>query len=214
MSADTVDGLDHRPSAGLGPALVGGLIGAAIGIALDVVLETGMLTKRPYEASWFAIVIGVLTGMGVRWANKHHMERSYARGAVSAAIALVAIVLSTYLISQVMSRRDAAAATTPITGKVVTDADADNAQAGDKAATEAAAPEQPAPGANDGRGAMTGQIGRPRGPRDLNPWQFVFMALGALVAYELGRGIDRARRADRPDGALGEPAPIATDPSN
>jgi hypothetical protein len=212
MQGDVVESLDPIERASLGPTLLGGIVGAAVGVAAHVALETGILGTPRYEAPWFAIVIGLLTGLGVRQANRHHMNRSYARGAISGVLALAAIVLSTYLISQVMSRRDALAEGRAAKGAApaVGDAAAAGDQGGAPAAAEAA-PEQPAAVVHP-NGAVGG-IGRPRGD-ELNPWQFVFMALGALVAYEFGRGIDHSKRIDV---ALGEPGgapPLVTDPSN
>ena len=69
----------------MGPTLVGGIIGAAVGIGLHLIVE--MTTGA--EATWFAVVIGLLTGLGVHQANKSLAGRvSYLRGAVAAAIAL------------------------------------------------------------------------------------------------------------------------------
>ena len=85
---------------------------SAVGVALHTVLETGMLGK-PIEASWFAIIIGLLTGLGVRQANRTHMERSYLRGAVSGVIALAAIYGSTVVIAEIMKKRDQSMASKP-----------------------------------------------------------------------------------------------------
>jgi hypothetical protein len=209
MHADTIDTMEPAPKASVGPTLLGGIIGAAVGVGLHLVLETGILGTRPVEASWFAIVIGLLTGLGVRQANKHHMERSYLRGAISGFVALGAIVASTYLISQVMSKRDALSMNKP--AAVAAAADKEDAAA--KADGEAAATAEPAvqPAAEARGPAATGVIGR-RGPEQLNPWQFVFMALGALVAYEFGRGIDHSRRIAVAEPV--EPMPTATNPAD
>jgi hypothetical protein len=218
MHGDAVETTDVGARPGWGPTLIGGIVGAAVGIGLHIVLETGVLGTPPYEAAWFAIAIGLLTGLGVRWANKNHMERSYARGAASAFIALGAIVLSTFLISKVMASRDAMAKK-PITGATMpADAETD-AEAGDAVGANAdAADAAPAADAPADRGAapvgQTDRAGRPRGPDDLNPWQFVFMALGGLVAYEFGRGIDHSKRAVPADERSEESLVGGTDPSN
>ena len=65
---------------GLGATLVGGIIGAAVGMGLHLFLEVGL----QMEAPWFAIVIGLLTGLGVRQANKSLAGVSYLRGAIAA----------------------------------------------------------------------------------------------------------------------------------
>lgn len=194
---------------GLGPAVLGGIIGAAVGVGLNVVLEGAFLGRR-IEASWFPVVIGVLTGLGVRLANLHHMERSYARGAVSALIALAAIVASSFAIKEVMARRETQAKATPAAAAPEADADEAADEAGG-AADEAAAPETSDREA--ARGPVGVVAGPPKGPNDINPWQFVFMALGALVAYELGRGPDPAKRV-AVEGQPAEPVVGGTDPSN
>lgn len=197
-------GAEH---ARLAPTLVGALIGAAIGVGLHLVLETGIAGTRPYEAIWFALIIGLLTGFGVRMANKGHMGRSYARGAVSGVVALAAIVISTFLISRVMATREIAKPGKPVAAA----AQAEGDEAPEDAADVAAAPEALEEGPLQRIGA-TGVIGRP-GADKLNPWQFVFMAAGALIAYELGRGVEHRQRVattEQPPAG----APVATDPSN
>jgi hypothetical protein len=193
------------------PTLLGAIIGAAIGVGLHLLLETGVAGTRPYEAIWFAIVIGVLTGLGVRMANKGHMGRSYARGGVSGFVALGAIVLSTYLISQVMARRDALNRNKPVAAAAAPAA-ADQPQTAAGANGPGAA--TPLPQENDTAQARggTGVIGRP-GADKLNPWQFLFMAAGALIAYELGRGVEHRRTASPVEAEPAGPATM-TDPSN
>jgi hypothetical protein len=194
---------------GLVPTLIGGVVGAAVGVALQVVLETGLLGQR-LEASWCAVVIGVLVGLGVRQANRHHMNRSYVRGAVSGLIALAAIVASSFAIQEVMSRREVR----PLGGKQVAAAKADE-EATDEDATGAAEATVDEPIEEPARPQAVGLGGVPaRGvTSDLNPWQFVFMALGGLFAYELGRGADPAKRSALEE-TPNEPLVGGTDPSN
>ena len=69
-----------------------------------------------------------------------------------------------------------------------------------------------APGPASSGTAEGGQIGQPVKAPDFNVWQFAFMAVGALLAYEFGRGTGRAAEeggAERP----AEPV-VMTDPSN
>lgn len=209
MQVDTVQAVgseELHEHARLGSTVVGGLLGAAIGVVMHLVLETGLAGTRPYEAIWFALAIGGLTGLGVRMANKGHMTRSYTRGAVSGVVALLAILASTFLIAQVMSRREALNKAKPIAAAQAAAANAEaNGAAADAAAEPAAAPLQD-PAAQAG---VAGMIGRP-GADKLNPWQFVFMAAGALVAYELGRGVEPRHPAQR---FAVEPVTV-TNPSN
>jgi hypothetical protein len=190
---------------------LGGLVGAAVGVGLHTLLETGMLGK-PIEASWFAIVIGLLTGLGVRQANRTHMERSYLRGALSGLIALAAIYGSTVVIAEVMKKRDQAMATKPTAAAGEADEASEDAADGDEATTAEA--ETPAADAERTMNPALagGVVGNPRAG-DLNPWQFVFMALGALVAYEFGRGAGAPKPAEPVDTTPPEGMGRATDPS-
>lgn len=203
----------HAEKKSLAPAVVGAIIGAAVGVGLHVVLATGMLGYRN-EASWFAIVIGVLTGMGVRMACRGCMDRSYARGALAAVVALAAIVGSSFAIREVMKRSETttkgpvAAAKTPEADAA--DADAEGADEADPAAAaEPAAVARTAPP----RGQIGMGAGAKGGLADPSPWEFVFMALGGLVAYELGRGIDHSKRVEPVDAEAREPVVGGTDPS-
>jgi hypothetical protein len=193
---------------GLGPTLVGGIIGAAVGMGLHLLVEV----TTGHEAPWFAIVIGLITGLGVHQANKSLAGRvSYLRGAVAAAIALAAIVGSTPLISMVARNRDASAAADADADDQADDDDAEadeDADAGDADAEEAPAEEE--------RSVTAGATGDPgrlgRGPAPFNVWQFVYMAVGTFIAYEFGRG-SAPKAAAPPSDQPSEP-PVMTDPSN
>lgn len=193
---------------GLGPTLVGGVIGAIVGVVLHLIVEftTGL------EAPWFAVVIGLLTGLGVHQANKSLAGRvSYLRGAVAAAIALAAIVGSTPVISLVAKgrEREAMAAAKLAGSEAAPDADGAEASRSDGAATRA----------TDDRERAMRQVaefpaheGQPMRPKEFPVWQFVFMAIGTFIAYEFGRGTGAT--ATRPSEPPSDEAPIATDPSN
>jgi hypothetical protein len=198
---------------GLASAIVGGVIGAAVGVGLHAVLETSVL-KVPGGASWFAIAIGLLTGIGVRMASGGHLERSYMRGAISGLIALGAIVASSFVIKEVMSRREVAVKSGVAPAAAAKDAATDDAESDD---ADAKADEEPAEEpavAKDAAPPVGTGIGAPRArATDVSPWQFVFMALGGLVAYELGRGIDHSKRVEPVVDEPGEGLGRATDPS-
>lgn len=211
MQAENVMQAEKRS---LAPALVGGVIGAAVGVGLHVVLATGMFGYQN-EAAWFAVIIGILTGLGVRQANRHHMDRSYVRGALAGVIALAAIVGSSFAIREVMKRKEIEAKTGNVAAaaKAKNDVAADDADAAVDADAEAtvepAAADRPAP---KPAGAVVGA--KPKvGLAEPSPWEFVFMALGGLVAYELGRGVDHSKRIEPMVGEPGEPTPRGTDPS-
>jgi hypothetical protein len=186
---------------GLGPTLVGGIIGAVVGVALHLVVET----STDYEAPWFAIIIGALTGLGVSQANRSLAGRvSYARGAVAAGIALAAIVGSTPLIAAVAAYRDRPADSAPDLAldappaeSQASAAGADGAKPGEDAA---------APRLVDARSAEMGILDPPLKSGGLNLWQFVCMAVGTFIAYEYGRGTAASKAAVEPRSATSHPA--------
>jgi hypothetical protein len=208
----------QRPSGGsLGPTLIGGLVGAAIGIGLHLALEVG----ANYEAPWFAVITGLATGLGVRAATKNSWPPvSYARGALTSLIALAAIVATYPLISMALDMKSKTDANKPSTDVAQAKGDAAdeaadeeaNAEAAEGEAAEgeaaedepaAAAPAKAAPAAASGAAKPKMPLGR----GDFNVNQFIFMVLGALVAYPLGRGSDPTARPMREE-------PVAMDPSN
>jgi hypothetical protein len=196
-------GLPSKESAmGLGPTLVGGAIGALLGVGLHLLVET----TTSFEAAWFAIVIGLLTGLGVNQANKSLAGRvSYLRGAIAAAIALAAIVGSPMMIAKVVASDRAKAPAGDRRELAADDEEAGESESGpassDPITLADAETDHPLRDALDGGNNL--EIAR---PGEFNVWQFVFMAVGTFIAYELGRG-------------TGKPTPpadsvVTTDPTN
>jgi hypothetical protein len=139
------------------------------------------------------------------------MERSYLRGALSGLIALAAIYGSTVVIAEVMKKRDQAMVTKPAAAADDAAKSDDETKSDNTTTAEAEMPTaefdrtmNPA--------LAGGVVGNPRAG-DLNPWQFVFMALGALVAYEFGRGAGAPKPAAPVDTTPPEGIGRATDPS-
>jgi hypothetical protein len=190
----------------VGPTLVGGLIGALVGMGLHLLVES----TTGFEAPWFAIVIGVLTGLGVHQANKSLAGRvSYARGALAAVIALAAIVTSPQLIAKVAANKDSVtvAKAPPSASDERADAKGDEEQL--QVAQGDGADERSTAGELRGTPVAGAQVGITR-PGDFNVWQFVFMAVGTFIAYEFGRGTGKG--AATPSSPVDEP--VAMDPSN
>jgi hypothetical protein len=189
---------------GLGPTLIGAIVGAAVGVGLHQFLEVGL----QMEASWFFIVIGLLTGLGVRQANKSLVGRvSYFRGAISGLVALAAIVGSIYLVSLLMAKKDTVKSGKPLAAETAEDAGQD---ADGEAADADALPPAPEAAERATTGAAVGRVGAR--PDDFNTWQFVFMAVGTFIAYELGRGSGPSAHGAPEAGD--QPQPRGTDPSD
>ena len=199
----------------LGPTLVGGIFGAAVAVGIHVALAMGLLGD-PIETTWFPVVIGLFTGLGVRQATKAKAPgASYGRGAVSALIALAATVLTYPAISAALTMRADDSAKQAPAGVESAEADGADAEETDAAAAEgdAATDQEPADAAEPAPKAAAGESAKNMVAAvtdDINWIDFLFMAAGALLAYEFGRGNgDPARHHPKPSAA-----PVAMDPSN
>jgi hypothetical protein len=168
-----------------GKSLIGAIIGAAIGVALLVVvyLQFGK------DNMWLAIPVAILTGLGVRLAIARTGHASYARGALTVLIALGAYLGGLQVTTALANRKASdlskgvARVETETDAKAATD-DAKGAE--DAAPVPAPGPEQKAPANVAMRGG--GEMRRPQLPKTFSTWDFLALAVAALVAYELGRG--------------------------
>ena len=174
----------------LGKSLMGAVIGGVLGIALCLVIYFA----SGWDKAWLAIPVAILTGLGVRWMAETRGYPSYARGALTAAIAIVAF-LAFYPIAAMLTTRGAAAR--PITAQAAQreDAgaatDAENADAADAPAKGDAPAETEAPVVEvrneEGEGIGI-PVGRNQRPPERSPFEYIALGLAAFIAYELGRG--------------------------
>ena len=140
----------------LGKSLVGALVGGAVGIAALIGIH--MLTG--WDKAWLAILVAIITGVGVRWAANTTGHASYARGALTALIAILAFLAWYPIQAQLTVRGALAKPILPNRAAVeanTADADeaaepADTADA-DEAAETVAAPAADVPAATNGRRA-------------------------------------------------------------
>jgi hypothetical protein len=163
----------------LGKTLVGAIIGAALGIGLLVGIQflTGL------DKAWLAIPVGLLTGLGVRSMVSTSGHASYARGALTAILALAAYLGGTYLFSELATRR-ANARQLAVAPPVVAPDAKDDAPAGDvEVAAEPSEPVVARVAETRGEG-----VGIDKRRQQFAPWDFAWLTIAALLAYELGRG--------------------------
>jgi hypothetical protein len=182
------------------------IVGAAIGAATGVVLHLALEIFGHIEAPWFAIIIGLLTGVGVRkYDTSSAGHVSYVRGAIAALIALCAIVGSTYLLGVALTEQASRANETPAI--VAESAPTEDVASNDvemqpnELEPDAVPPSRPAVGVGAGRSGR---------PGDFGVLQFTFIAVGTFIAYELGRGTGRvatppqpSAKPQTPEGAVG-----------
>lgn len=187
----------------LGKSLVGAIIGGVIGIALCIAVTK---LSGGWDKMWLAIPVALLTGLGVRWLANTKGHPSYARGALTAIIA-VAAFLASFPIAALITTRGAAAR--PIDARAnaqpaddAADDAADTADVADAPADEA----QPAAPAKKPGSDLASGLRNPR-PPERSPWEYVALGIAALIAYELGRGSGVARPGVAEGTVLrGEPA--------
>lgn len=163
----------------LGKALVGAIIGAALGIAALIAIQH----FAQKDSTWLAIIVALLTGLGVRTMVSTSGHASYLRGAMTGVLALAAYwggtQLFTYLVTQGILTKQIAAA--PAVA-----ADLKEAAKGEAGEGEAVAPVEPV--VVQPSGPIPGGINRPRPPQEVNYWDMAWLCIAALLAYELGRG--------------------------
>jgi hypothetical protein len=185
-----------------GKTLVGAIIGAALGIGLLI----GVYLAAGIDKMWMAIPVAVLTGLGVRMVAATSGHASYLRGAITVLLAMAAY-LGGLAVTRAVANHKAAAVL--------------------KASPPRAAEEPSAPGdAKPGEPAETARVSAPpiapvnldatmrrsgMPSQSFSTWDFISLAVAALVAYELGRGSDGARK-DNLGAAPSEPALSGTHP--
>src|SRR6478672_11956700 len=165
-----------------GKTLIGAIIGAALGVGLLVLvyLQFGK------DNMWLSIPVAILTGLGVRMMITRTSQASYARGALTVLIALGAYLGGLQITTAFANRKAADLAKAAPRAVVEAEKAADDADK--KGAEDAAAPPTPAaePKAGPpttGAPVMT-ETRRPQLPKTFSTWDFLALAVAALVAYE------------------------------
>jgi hypothetical protein len=165
----------------LGKTLVGAIIGAAIGIAVLIAVQH----YRQLDQTWLAIVVALLVGLGVRAMVSTTGHPSYLRGALTGLLALAAYYGGTQLYSELATRGILAKQMQAPPVAAETEGEAPKTEAEADGVTVPVVP------AADERPVAT-----PVQPRDMgkaplqpaSPWDYVWLSVAALLAYELGRG--------------------------
>jgi hypothetical protein len=193
----------------LGKSFVGALVGGAVAIAALI----GIHMATGWDKAWLAILVAIVTGLGVRWAAETHGHASYARGALTALIAILAFLAWYPIQAQITVRgnvakpilpdsRAAAPAAADVEEATESPAPSDADQAAVPAETDAApvatAAAQPA---GESTAVVPGGLARPRS-QQFSTWDFLWLCFAGLIAYELGRGTAPAASAT---GAIGSP---------
>jgi hypothetical protein len=156
------------------------------------------------DKSWLAIIVALITGLGVRSMVSTAGHPSYLRGALTGLLALAAYYGGTQLYSELATRGflekkrplpPVAATDTEGTAEVEREAEGEAAAEGEGAKTEAeadgvAVPVEPVAPAPPAGTTVVRDPGIPKGlqMQAPSPWDYVWLTVAALIAYELGRG--------------------------
>ncbi len=181
----------------LGRALVGAIVGGALGVAALV----GVYFLFGLEHTWFAVVVALLAGLGVRAMVVTKGHASYVRGALTALVAIAAFVGGKLLVVEVAKLQSAKAsqAARPVV------AQSEDAEGTASESTSSAEPAEAPPLVIETPRAAEGAVGKVRVRNELSTWDFIWMSVAALIAYELGRGSAMAASTAPTSGA--PPAP-------
>jgi len=161
-----------------GKTLVGAVIGAALGIGLLV----AVYLLFGIDKMWMAIPVAVLTGLGVRMVVATSGHASYLRGAITVLLAMGAY-LGGLAITKAVANHRSQTVTKPVAPQAAAN---EPGEPGDAKGEEpaAAAPPVTAPPITP----ANPDLRRSAAPPPINTWDFLSLAIAALVAYELGRG--------------------------
>jgi hypothetical protein len=180
-----------------GKSLLGAILGAAVSIGLLIAVY--LLLQR--DNVWLAIPFALITGLGVRMMVSTTGHASYARGVMTMLIALAAYIggwravsmIATAKANQPLAKPTVSAETEPADGEAKDEATADAPADAPKADQPAATP--PRANVAQPRPAPASAFG--------SPWDVIWLAIAALVAYEMGRGsATSAAPASQSTGAM------------
>jgi hypothetical protein len=184
-----------------GKSLLGAILGAVVGTAFLFAIY------RFSDGFWSAIPFAIIMGLGVRMVATTAGHASYARGALTMILALAAYIGGLSLVAKVAN----ATANAPLKKSAAATA----AMSGDKAGEDAKDGESkesaPAPEMQPQTTQGPSAGSRFAASQQFSPWNFIWLAVAALVAYEMGRGSDAtvAHTTEPPQPALAGTHPDA-----
>jgi hypothetical protein len=162
------------------------LVGAIIGAALGVVLLIAVYLLFGIDKMWMAVPVALLTGLGVRMVATTSGHPSYLRGAITVALAMGAY-FGGLRISQVVATHRAETVSKANLHRAAAE---EPGEPGDAKKEEPTADVPPVVAPPVMAAPTDGTMRRPAvqmSTRDFM-WNFISLAVAALVAYELGRG--------------------------
>jgi hypothetical protein len=187
----------------LGKALVGAIIGGLLGIGLCIAVY---YLADGFDKPWLAIPVAILTGLGVRALVQTKGHPSYARGGLTAIVAVLAFLAFYPVVAQLTTRT--AARPIAAQGGAARPAEGPADDAADEPAVADAPVEEVA---TDQRRDLAPAAMRKQRQQPWSVVEVIALGLAAFIAYELGRGSGVVRPGTA-DGTMmrdEQPAPLS-----
>lgn len=165
-----------------GKSLLGAILGAAVSIGL--LIAAHFLLQR--DNVWMAIPFALITGLGVRMMVSIAGHASYARGVMTMLVALAGYIGGMQAVTMIATAK--ANKPLPIPSVAATEPAEGEAKDEDTAETPAEAPKADQPAETPPRTNVAQSHPAPASGFSGSPWDVVWLAIAALVAYEMGRG--------------------------
>ena len=180
--------------------LIGAIVGVALGAGFILVLSAN---APPQREMWPMLVVGLLAGLSMKILASDG-KVSFLRGGLAAAVAIGAYYGGTLAEEKAIQSRAPTAADMPdLSDQIEPDVDDE----GEEDAEEPAAAPPPAAPIADGASRPAGTIGA-NAPQGNEPRDIAFLVVGALLAYQVGKGSSAPAEGEEGEGdAEGEAAP-------
>ncbi len=163
----------------LGKSLVGAVVGGVIGVGLVVALYNFFAIDN----AWLAVLVAVCAGLGVRASVVTKGHASYLRGALTCVLAIGAFAASKFLIAGLASH-GMLSDVRPVKRMIAKSEEPGGASEEASATSNVVE----APQIEQRPNAPVATAGKSRSPQPFSTWDFIWISIAALVAYELGRG--------------------------
>lgn len=163
------------------------LMGAVVGGALGALVVVGLgQSPVPWvrDGMWAVVIVGLLAGLSMKLiASDGHV--SFIRGGLTALVAVLAFMGGKYSVGEITGMQAPQATELPAVADIA-DATGDGAEgAGDVNLDDI--PEAPARVAS---GAPRQEIINVGPPKKVQTYDAIWLAVGALVAYQIGKGTE------------------------
>ncbi len=157
------------------------LFGALVGALLGGAITAGLTSAYNVQAYWPVVLAGLVAGVAMRkLASNDHV--SYLRGALAALATVLAMIGGPLVGAKLISQQKPTISKVETTAAAVEDATAKDSDEGGEVVEQEP---PPTPILSQAKGSIGKQS-------DINPLDAILMAVGCLLAYQIGKGSELA----------------------